>query len=43
MEHAVRRFYYTGGFLHRKTLFAGRLLNLNFSVGSLVLKIYVEI
>jgi hypothetical protein len=43
MEHAVKRFYCTGRFLRRKTLFAGRLFDPNFSVGSLVLKIYVEV
>jgi hypothetical protein len=43
MEHAVQSFYCAGHFLRRKTLFAGRLFDPNFSVASLVLKIHVEI
>jgi hypothetical protein len=42
MEHAVQRFYCIRLFLCQKTLFAGRLFDPNFRVGSLVLKIYVE-
>jgi hypothetical protein len=43
MEHNMQRFYCTSLFLRRKTLFADRLFDPNFSVGRLVLKIYVEV